>query len=190
LERAPAAKPRRKINGVNGHSNGYVNGNGNGITHVNGNGATSSDRSFVYLLSAKAKGVAETMAKNFAAHVRQSLESGDAISTDDLAYTLATRRSMFPWMVAVPAKNLNELADRWESPATKIINAVTRPVKRLGFVFNGQGAQWHAMARELLHSYPVFSQSIQEATDILMEYGAKWSLYGTSLPFLYLGLCI
>jgi hypothetical protein len=35
------------------------------------------------------------------------------------------------------------------------------------------------MGRELINAYPVFGRSIQEADEILKEYGAPWSLRGT-----------
>ena len=50
---------------------------------------------------------------------------------------------------------------------------------RIGFVFNGQGAQWHAMGRELIAAYPVFGSAILRADQMLKEYGATWSLHGS-----------
>lgn len=49
---------------------------------------------------------------------------------------------------------------------------------RIGFVFSGQGAQWHAMGRELINTYPVFREALQEADSHLRELGATWSLVG------------
>jgi acyl transferase domain-containing protein/NADPH:quinone reductase-like Zn-dependent oxidoreductase len=43
-------------------------------------------------------------------------------------------------------------------------------------VFTGQGAQWYAMGRELITTYPVFGASIKEADAILKDLGADWSL--------------
>lgn len=116
------------------------------------------------------------MVTKLAAHIRESLASGQTMSPGDLAYTLAERRSVFSWMVAVHARSLEELCGRLESPETSASHSMRST--RLGFVFNGQGAQWHAMGRELIHAYPVFSSSIREADRILKEYGATWSLYG------------
>ncbi|KAF7588746.1 hypothetical protein BBP40_005272 [Aspergillus hancockii] len=39
-----------------------------------------------------------------------------------------------------------------------------------------QGAQWYAMGRELLSSYPVFRNSIQEANEYLQTLGCQWDL--------------
>ena len=175
MERAPTVAPRPI-------TNGSINENGNGNEpHISG-------RSLVYILSAKDSTAAKAMANKFAVHVRQSISSDQSISPDDLAYTLAERRSLLPWVVTVPARNLEELCDRWESPAIKAVNSTRRPAKRLGFVFNGQGAQWHAMARELIQAYPLFGRQIHEASKILNEYGAEWSLHGMS--FQHIGVSV
>ncbi|CAI6088461.1 unnamed protein product [Clonostachys chloroleuca] len=181
LEAAPTTEPLVETNGTtNGQLNGYSDGHHgeepleNGYTNANTNGHSHPGRSFVYILSAKDSSVAKTMAKTFATHIR---ESGQLIKASDLAYTLHTRRSKLPWIVAVPAKSLTELSDLYESPALKATNSSLKPAKRIGFVFNGQGAQWHAMGRELIYAYPSFGGQVREASEILRNYGAKWSLY-------------
>lgn len=121
------------------------------------------------------------MSKNLAAYLRE--EQVTLPSPIDLAFTLADRKSRFPWMVAVRASNLAELADKLADPDRRSVRSAKVP--RLGFVFNGQGAQWHAMGRELIEAYPVFRKYLLEADKILKEYGAKWSLHGgLSLHFL------
>lgn len=47
---------------------------------------------------------------------------------------------------------------------------------RIAYIFTGQGAQWHAMGRELVETYPVFSSTIRVAEDCLNALGADWSL--------------
>lgn len=47
---------------------------------------------------------------------------------------------------------------------------------RIAYIFTGQGAQWHAMGRELVETYPVFSSTIRTAEDCLNALGADWSL--------------
>ncbi|KAL8887313.1 MAG: hypothetical protein Q9215_005100 [Flavoplaca cf. flavocitrina] len=44
------------------------------------------------------------------------------------------------------------------------------------FVFTGQGAQWYAMGRELMHTYPVYTESLLLANDVLASHGCEWSL--------------
>jgi acyl transferase domain-containing protein len=78
---------------------------------------------------------------------------------------------MHSWVAAVRARTIDELAERLRDPMLRPSSTSKRP--RLAFVFNGQGAQWHAMGRELIGAYPVFGRSIREADDILKEYGAS-----------------
>lgn len=144
---------------------------------IRANTSPDEQRNFIFLLSAKDTVAAKTMVNDFASHVRKSIDTGLPVSMQDLAYTCASRRSLLPWVVAVSARNLAGLCDQWESPVTKAVNSARKPVKRLGFVFNGQGAQWFAMARELISAYPLFNKQIHKADQILKEYGAEWSLY-------------
>ncbi|KAI1412829.1 hypothetical protein F5Y13DRAFT_199683 [Hypoxylon sp. FL1857] len=158
LERAPATQPQ-----TNRHT-------------AYRDGVHSPNAYRVCLLSAKDANSCREMAKNLAAFLHRSTQGDHVLSLSDLAYTLAERRSRFPWTVAVRASNLEELAQKLEQSSAKIpIHSARRP--RLGFVFNGQGAQWYAMGRELLTAYPVFSTAIHEADQILKGYGATWSLY-------------
>ena len=167
-------------NGVlNGSSNGVHNGeaNGKGLLngssngHYNGNGHVDVVQSRVFILSAKDSVACQTMMDRFATHLGTTKPS-----VNDLAYTLANRRSMHPWVAAVRARTVDELVECLRDPLNKPSATSKRP--RLAFVFNGQGAQWHAMGRELIDAYPVFGRSIQEADEILKEYGASWSLKG------------
>lgn len=89
----------------------------------------------------------------------------------DLAHTLAERRPRFPWSIAVKARIVDELVTRLEDPSYQATRAIRNP--RVGFVFNGQGAQWHAMGRELISTYPVFASAIEQADEILRDYGAS-----------------
>lgn len=129
----------------------------------------------VFVISGKDSFSSEKMTQNLAAHLRQKIADGGEPSLDDLAYTLAERRSRFPWLVTARASSITELAERLEKPGLKASQASSK-APRLGFVFNGQGAQWHAMGRELLSAYPVFASSVQAGDRILRNYGAKWSL--------------
>ncbi|KAF5554665.1 polyketide synthase [Fusarium mexicanum] len=46
----------------------------------------------------------------------------------------------------------------------------------LTFIFSGQGAQWHAMGRELINSSQCFRQSMMAMEDIIRREGGSWSL--------------
>jgi acyl transferase domain-containing protein len=95
---------------------------------------------------------------------------------DDLAFTLGERRSKLPCRAAVPAASLSQLIDSLDSNSVKFSKAPKTVA--LGFVFTGQGAQWHAMGRELLSAYPVFRDSLGLADKYVRGFGASWSLIG------------
>ncbi|KAJ5683051.1 hypothetical protein N7462_006216 [Penicillium macrosclerotiorum] len=90
----------------------------------------------------------------------------------NLAYTLTTRRTHLPWRtfaVARPSDNFNYVGERFSSACQ------SRESPNLAMIFSGQGAQWYAMGRELLHMYPTFLQSIEEAGEYLRNLGCEWS---------------
>ena len=133
-------------------------------------------RNRVFLLSAKENGTARTMMRtlnNYLASFEGNDEEG---FLDSLAYTLGDRRSRFSWLVAVAARTSKDLKQLLEDPKIRPSRISERP--RLGFVFTGQGAQWHGMGRELLKKYAVFEDSLRECGKYLKELGATWSLIG------------
>lgn len=90
----------------------------------------------------------------------------------DLAYTLARRRSMFPWRSYAVSSSAASLTQEGVS-----LSKATRCSRSLGlgYIFTGQGAQFAGMGRELL-AYPVFRATLQRAQLYLYELGCKWSL--------------
>lgn len=145
-----------KTNGANGHPSG-------------------APTPQIYVISAKDSDVCLGIARRLSRYLRHSVEAGKGPSPSDLAYTLLERRSRFPWSIAIRAHNLEELIERLSKETVRPVHATKTP--RLGFVFNGQGAQWYAMGRELITTYPSFASSIHKADQILQNYGATWSLY-------------
>lgn len=108
----------------------------------------------------------------------------------DLSFTLNLHRTRFSsgWISTqiVPYTNRDltlaiQSLDSSTSagPQLKPVRLETRsPMQplRIGMVFTGQGAQWHAMARELIDVYPVFRATLDEAERYVQEFGAAWSL--------------
>jgi acyl transferase domain-containing protein len=102
---------------------------------------------------------------------------------DDLSFTLSKRRSHFPWKSFVMASSIKELA--WNLSKcnyTKPIRATQKP--DVQFVFTGQGAQYQAMGRELM-VYPIFRESLEDASDYIRRIGSPWSLLGKA-DFLFI----
>ena len=144
---------------------------------VNGtNGWHANIQSRVIVVSAKDEQAALDMASNLKDHL-QSIEIQDERKYfDSLAYTLGQRRSFFAWVATRSVQGIPDLIKVLESGKMKP-SRTTEPPK-IGFVFTGQGAQWHAMGRELIEEYPIFKLCLLEAEIYLREFGATWSLIG------------
>jgi acyl transferase domain-containing protein/NADPH:quinone reductase-like Zn-dependent oxidoreductase len=97
-----------------------------------------------------------------------------AFSIDNLSYTLAIRRSLFRWRHTIVAATQEELASSLDNDKPRVSRMV--PKLRVAFVFTGQGAQWHAMGRELLLGPTRFRDSIMKSDNILKNAGCQWSL--------------
>jgi acyl transferase domain-containing protein len=90
----------------------------------------------------------------------------------DLAYTLANRRTQLGWRASFVASSEGELVSALQQLR---INKVQQN-RDIVFLFTGQGAQWHAMGRELILTKSTFRQSILESDRILKSLGISWSL--------------
>ena len=168
------------LNPVNGGGNGHVNGSG----HTNGYYVhDTTDNANVLILSARDERGCQQMVSDLKTYLEKNKSLGQDASEQllrNLSYTLGERRTLFQWVAAHQVRldedgTLEAAIQALETPRFKPSRrAADRP--RIGMVFTGQGAQWNAMGRELLTSYPVFRQSIDEAEAILKDLGADWSL--------------
>ncbi|KAK9774993.1 hypothetical protein SCAR479_08267 [Seiridium cardinale] len=91
----------------------------------------------------------------------------------NMAYTLATKRTVFDHRSFAVAGSLETLAQRLQRGLPKF----PRPSRPGGviFVFTGQGAQWAGMGKELL-VFPVFADSIQSSSKHLKTLGCSFDL--------------
>lgn len=96
---------------------------------------------------------------------------------DDLAYTLAEKRTLFPWRSAVVASSRDGLVKELPGLARATRQVRRNNTSKAGFVFTGQGAQWPEMGKDLL-VYHVFRQSLEDASAYLQEIGCSWVLIG------------
>ena len=128
----------------------------------------------VFVLSGNDEQAARTQAKNLEIYCEQNPEAFDSATTENLAFTLGQRRSHLDWKITVTASSASELISKLSTLDTKPIRSFEPPV--LGFVFTGQGAQWHAMGRELIISYPVFAGAMLRADDVIARLGSAFSI--------------
>ncbi|KJZ78292.1 hypothetical protein HIM_02330 [Hirsutella minnesotensis 3608] len=106
------------------------------------------------------------------------LENSD-VSIADLAYSLSTRRTMHSQRSFVVANDSNALVEQLKVPRPAAPwTASLNTTPRLGFIFTGQGAQWHAMGRQLIEESPHFRQSLQRCDSILkgLPDSPEWSI--------------
>jgi acyl transferase domain-containing protein len=153
-------------------SNGYEVGDSRG----------AEGRLRIFSFSANDEETVRKMLPTFVKYFRQKQEEdprGEEAVLNNLAYTLAHRRSRFSWTATTPARTLQELVELVDS--NKVIPSRRSEDIRLGFVFNGQGAQWYAMGRELISAYPVFRNTVIAADKRMKRLGADWSILGPSL---------
>lgn len=82
-------------------------------------------------------------------------------------------RSQFSWRASLLASSPTDLLTSLPNVATKTIRA--RGPISLAYVFTGQGAQYATMSRELF-VYPVFKESMEQASQCFTSLGSTWSL--------------
>ncbi|CCF35610.1 hypothetical protein CH063_01342 [Colletotrichum higginsianum] len=175
----PKDMPRRiSVNNYGyGGTNGHVIIDG-AVEHVReySTAAERFDHPRLIVMSSKDFNVTNRMVANLKDYLEVRKSSDQKVSLDDLAYTLHARRSHFSWRAAISSTSCHEdITEALEDPTRKTV-ALAKEAPRIGYVFNGQGAQWHAMGRELIAIYPVFRKALLQADIVLEDYGADWSL--------------
>lgn len=128
----------------------------------------------LFLFSGKDQAGAKRVSEGFGTWLQtDSGNKRDISSLDNLAYTLALRRSHLEHRTFAIASSMPELSDR----LSKGLPAATRSQRHgnnLVMVFTGQGAQWPAMGRELFEN-PVFRHSLEASQSYLEAFGCKWN---------------
>ena len=132
------------------------------------------ERRRVFLLSHRTKSGIQRVVEGLKQYIMVSNRSAKGCFLGNLAHSLNVRRSAFDWRVGVSATSPQELLN--------LLDAETLEPRRvstdhsLSFIFTGQGAQWHAMGRELIGRYPAFRSTLINADTHFQDLGASWSL--------------
>ncbi|KAI1258543.1 hypothetical protein F5Y18DRAFT_444487 [Xylariaceae sp. FL1019] len=132
-----------------------------------------AQRPRVFYLSAHESSAVRENAESLARYLSSIGPADENRFLDDLSYTLCERRSRLYYGCAVVAASRQSLVDELKLLPTPIQRASES--LRLGFIFNGQGAQWWAMGRELMR-YPAYYQSIEACDKAVQSFGSSWSL--------------
>ena len=177
LEAPPRLSRSKPVNGQK--PDAAANGFANGLNLVNSSkiGIASYKIRFLYVLSANSEKSLKSQMQSLGIYLEQRPETLELSLMGKLAYTLCQRRSFLTWKVAFSARTSSELVRQLSNPDLRPVSSFYAP--RISFVFTGQGAQWHAMGRELMKTYPVFTSTIEAADKYLKVLGASWSLTGT-----------
>ncbi|KJZ74256.1 hypothetical protein HIM_06262 [Hirsutella minnesotensis 3608] len=128
----------------------------------------------LFVLSGHGEEAAKARAKQLGIYAEQHPEVFQKRLVRDLSYTLCERRSHMPWRIAITASCCNEVVEALNGMDAKPSRASKPP--KIAFVFTGQGAQWHAMGKELMGSHIVFADTMRAADNCLKTLGADFSL--------------
>lgn len=170
----------------NGHDNGHQDGSQNGYQNGHNAANSASHRPIVRSPRLTPKPNAATRQSvllPLSAHNEQSLrlnlealsETIDSFALADVAYTLSSRRSRLAQR-SFCIVDKDKVSHGLET-AGKPVRAPLQPVN-LGFIFTGQGAQWHGMGKGLF-DYRVFRTAIEHLDHVLagLSNAPAWSLH-------------
>ncbi|KAI0532014.1 putative polyketide synthase [Xylaria digitata] len=165
---APDMQTREDI--PNGHIP-VCQGNDN-VSESRGTRGVTADVPKLFVWSASDYNVAIRLVQNYQEYLSENstkYNSSD-INIDDLAYTLAERRSHQLWRSFQVSNSLCRLSKQLRHPRNPV---QAKSNRKLGFVFTGQGAQWLGMGRDLF-SFSAFRESVEDADKILQSLGCPW----------------
>ncbi|ESU11810.1 hypothetical protein FGSG_05794 [Fusarium graminearum PH-1] len=168
-EKKIKAPDSQSLNGVaNGTSNGPFNGTSNGAS----NGDPIDDSSpKLFVLSASTEKALSSTSENIKKWA--STHELDSHTLCNLSHTLGIHKSTLAFRRAIVASTFAELLEELDQKVSPKRVTTHAP---LTFVFSGQGAQWHAMGRELINTSQCFLQSMMAMDDTIRGQGSSWSL--------------
>ena len=134
----------------------------------------------VFGFSAKTLEAVKELQACYLAHLR-SIPAPTNPLLRDLAYTSTARRQLHPHRVSIAANNLESLMTTLESAVPNQVVSV----KKVAFVFSGQGVQYLGMGGQLYWTNDVFRRHVHECQRILEGFGfgamIEWISGGSSL---------
>jgi acyl transferase domain-containing protein/NADPH:quinone reductase-like Zn-dependent oxidoreductase/SAM-dependent methyltransferase len=132
----------------------------------------ASEASRLFVISAKSEYSASEAIERLETYLKRHM----SVDLDALSYTLANRRTHFPWRFAATAHDTGSLIQTLSAQDAVPQKSLVRKSLTV-LVFTGQGAQWAQMGHRLFAVSPVFRKSIEDSDDFLRrQLGADWSL--------------
>ncbi|KAF2158340.1 hypothetical protein M409DRAFT_71690 [Zasmidium cellare ATCC 36951] len=139
----------------------------------------ATDRPRVFILSGAEEYSCHTNAERLAQYLAK-LSAAVWDNADDFMDRLAVtinKRTVHDRSTSVVAYDLDDLLAQLDI-VQQTPTAVRAPFKdcSVGYVFGGQGAQYHNMGREMIKDWPAFRQSLQRANAHLQTLGCTWNV--------------
>jgi acyl transferase domain-containing protein len=128
--------------------------------------APTQSHPVIFGFSAKTLEAAKELQSNHLTYLR-SISGLTTPSLQDLAYTSTARRQLHPYRVSVTADSLDSLTSSLESAVPNQVASV----KKVAFVFSGQGAHYLGMGGQLYWTNEVFRSHVHECQRILERFG-------------------
>ncbi|HEV7360855.1 MAG TPA: acyltransferase domain-containing protein [Mycobacterium sp.] len=127
------------------------------------------DGAVAWVLTARSEQALTSQAARLAAH----LAADEALTVPDVAWSLATTRSIFEHRAVLVGSARQVLTSGLARLAAGDPGAVAgraRPTGKTVFVFPGQGSQWLGMGQQLYDRFPVFARVFDDAVDAMDAY--------------------
>ena len=141
---------------------------------------------WILTLSARSREALRKMAGRFSDWFEKKPDN-ESFLKENICYTLNNRRSVHSHKLALTFSSLKQAANvlklfskdslGWQKYIAMNDNSAT--VKKLAFVYGGQGHSWYSMVSELIHNEEKFKESIQQIDGILEELQIPWRLMET-----------
>ena len=174
------ASPKVKtVNGLvcngatNGGDPGFDVANTNGVNGHLTNGHSQSLPSKLLVWTAVDEKALGRVTQAYGTYCKDHV-SDDADKLDELAFTLAARRSCMLWRTFAIVTGGNKNKDLNLVPAKPVRSSTETG---LAFIFTGQGAQYVEMGIGLL-GYLKYKETLQQINDIYRGLGCQWSIFG------------
>lgn len=134
-------------------------------------GPPRRNRPAILPISARAEEALAAQAHQLAAHLNAHPDT----TLHDLGYTLSRRRSHLNYRRTLVAGSIAEAREQLQALSDAVPVGRTPIAPKLAYVCTGMGPQWWRMCRDLLDSYPAFTESLLR-TDRELAQHTNWSL--------------
>ncbi|KAI9748439.1 MAG: hypothetical protein M1835_001796, partial [Candelina submexicana] len=135
---------------------------------------SSSGRTLLFKVSAADEKALRTLSSKYADYVENKRPN-----LDDLAYTVLNRRSTLKKSLFLTSSTHEVLVKKLRDEALKVYTKGTEKVKKVTFLFTGQGAQWARMGKILIDQSPIFKAILLECERLLatLPDAPNWSIF-------------